>query len=141
MNKNIPSSNDKPNTYKIADKASSKLTFKGVSSGRRIHTEAYDPIEEEQKPVNDKFQFSLANYKNYFPSRSSKKSNPPSYLDYKKISQPSTLGSNNEMTSTLSKNTGLKTSKDVGEIFKLGLGSKGLTGKNEDYRKHGRIKT
>ena len=132
---------DRPNHYKLIERGSPKLTFKSPSNARRIQTEAYDPMEQEEITSPDRFQFSLANYKSYLPSKSSKKSNLPSYLEYKKITHPPTLSTNTDMGSTLSRNTELRAPKEVAGTSKLNIGSKYFSGKNENYKKHARVRT
>ena len=141
MNKNPVTSYERQNPYKIVERVSPKLAFKPSSNARRIQTEAYDPMDEEDVGTTDKFQFSLANYKSYLSSNSTKKTTFPSYLDYKKISYPHTLSTNTDIGSPLNRNTAVKVPKDAGETYKLSTVSKVLTGKNEDYRKHARVKT
>ena len=38
MSKKFLSPYERPNPYKVADKTTSKLTFKGASNNRRVHT-------------------------------------------------------------------------------------------------------
>lgn len=80
MSKNIINPYQRTNPYKFAEKPSSKLSFKGNSNNRRVQTEAFDYSDEEDKTNTQKIQFSIGNYKNFLPSKSSKKTNPPSYL-------------------------------------------------------------
>ena len=46
MSKNFLNPYERTNPYKVGDKVTSKLAFKGTSNSRRVHTEAYDPIED-----------------------------------------------------------------------------------------------
>lgn len=65
----------------------------------------------------------------------------PSYLDYKRVTQPPSEATNTEKPLTQNRNVGIKLTKDFADNYKFSNGSKLLTGKNDDYRKHARIKT
>ena len=141
MSKNSGSTYDRP-AYNLYDKLSSKFAFKGSSNSRRIHTEPYDPLDDDGKTSAPKLQFSITNNKNYLPSKSTKKTNPPSLLYDNKPTQLSNQRLTTDYPLNQWKNTASKYSKDVGDMIKTSTGNgKGVVSKVEDYKKHLRIKT
>lgn len=46
MSKNFLNPYERSNPYKVADKTTTKLAFKGASNNRRVQTEAYDPADD-----------------------------------------------------------------------------------------------